>query len=198
VKLIKIFCISLIIITVTYCCRDEVCTQTFNSDVSIGLYENKLNANPFYAFSAFGIGRSDSILYDSTSKISPIKLPLDQNNDESKFVMDFTLLTDTLYIPDSTFLKDSIIAPNSDTLHIYKHSFKIKFKTETFSDTLTIQYSRKIELFSPECGFITNFELNEIHFSHNAIDSGLINEPIINNTNDINNNSNAENIKIFI
>jgi hypothetical protein len=171
-KTVKIFFTFFILITLFYCCRDEVCTSSMNSKVNINFYTNKSKAKSIPVFSAYGIGRSDSLLYKNKTKISSIGLPLDQNNDESKFIMYMTLVTDTIFKPDTNII-DSLVL-------------------KTFIDTMVIHYSRKIEMISPECGFVTIFELNNILTSHNAIDSCLIKLPTINIDN------NEENVKIFL
>ena len=86
--------------------------------------------------------------------------------------MEFTLITDTIFVPDTTLIDH--------------------FITKYYRDTMIIDYSHKLKLVSPQCGFVTVFQLNQIVSSHNAIDSTQIKNPVI----DIDNNE--ENIKIFI
>jgi hypothetical protein len=190
-KNIRIYILSVIASALIYCCRDEVCTQILISKVNIHFYTSSLQAKSIDRFIAYGLDRSDSLLYDTIKFITPISFPLDQNNDVSNFILNFNIIIDTIYVPDSTLVDSIITLPTPDTLHFYRHIEKPIPIEATFIDTLNIEYSRRIKLISPECGFVTIFDLKDIHLTHNIVDSSLISMPLINI------NSNEENIKIF-
>jgi hypothetical protein len=179
VKAVKSFCIFIIVIATTFSCKEDTCTKTYVSNVNIKFYDSTFKAYSFYSISIYGMGRNDSLLYSKAVNMDSILVPLDQNSDESKFILDCAL-------QDSVYLRDTIILkPAPHTVQLYKKLLK------TFIDTLTIQYKRKIILISPQCGFVTIFELNKLGTSHNLIDSSLVSVPLIKL------NSNEENIKIF-
>jgi hypothetical protein len=191
-KKIEILIFLIISTAIIYCCKDEVCTQNLISEVNIKFYDSASHTKAIDTLFLYGMGHSDSMLYDSAPKVSSVLLPLDQNTDLSRFILDFEIITSKTIIYDSIAEIDSIIpSPIPDTVFKYKHTQKTLYTTKTFIDTLTFNYSRQIKMISPECGFITFFELDTILSSNNLIDSILIKTPSIDN------NYDDENIKIY-
>ncbi len=63
-------------------------------------------------------------------------------------------------------------------------------RIESVADTLIFRYTRKLDFISENCGFSTEFTLNELENTNNLIDSVKIVNPVINR-------SQSENIKIY-
>ncbi len=59
------------------------------------------------------------------------------------------------------------------------------------NDTIWFDYQRKPNLISMDCGFVTFYEINEIDYTRNVIDSVNVDDPNISNSLD-------EHIKIFL
>jgi hypothetical protein len=167
--------------------------EPMTTHLNIHFYKNRTNKDSaIYHLLAYGIDHGDSLIYD-TNLISFIKLPLDQNNDQSRFILTMTAFVDTVHILDSTLVIDSIITePTPDTIWKFKYSFIVNNIFETYNETLTVGYNREIELVNPECGFSCNFRVDSIWSTNNIIDSIYIRKATLERGSD------EENIKIFL
>jgi hypothetical protein len=168
--------------------------ESMVSNVNIHFYKkNTVKDTALYYLSAYGYGHSDSLLYDSIYKSSDFSLPLNQTSDTSKFILDISLITDTIHIPDSIYLKDTIYYnPLPDTQKIYIDTFKVVNKPTLFHETLNISYSRKLVFVSHECGFTYDIVLDSAWSSKIKIDSIFIGNSTIER------GSEEENVKIFL
>jgi Family of unknown function (DUF6452) len=190
----KIFFLLIIAAAFVFACRDDSCSESMVSNVNIHFYKNKTTKDTaIYYLSVYGTGQSDSLIYDSSSMISNISLPIDHNNNQSEFILSFVTFSGTDTIVDSTLVVDSIIpAPEPDTIWKYKYSSHLKNIYENYTETLNIGYKRELELITPECGFTYIFNLDSIGSTKNIIDSIYTRKATIER------GSNEENIKIFL
>lgn len=192
-KKFKIFCFVTVLTAIAFSCRNETCMEPMTKHINIHFYKYRtIKDSSIYHISAYGNGQSDSLIYD-TNLISFIKLPLDENNDQSQFILTMTALINTVTIKDSTPEIDSIILePQPDTIWKYKYSSHIENIFETYPETLTVSYTRELDLVTPECGFSSIIKLDSIWSTTNIIDSIFIPKATIERGSD------EENVKIFL
>jgi len=84
----------------------------------------------------------------------------------NSFAVYSPLWTDSIYYSKagiSNSLKFQL-SPTGDTS-------KFVFSALGINDTLTFYYNRELFLISPECGFITNYNIDSLNFTKNQIDS---------------------------
>ncbi len=79
---------------------------------------------------------------------------------------------------------------NADKTNFILKVFNGKEKKE-YTDTITFDYSTTVKSEDVECGFTVSFELYDVNFTHNSIDSLFTEDVIV----DI---KNAQNIKIYL
>jgi hypothetical protein len=172
-KKITILCVLLIVFSTLFRCSEQ-CSQSIESSANIrfiAVSNSRVQSTPVFNLTATGIDRPDSFpdssIYKNAQKSSKIKVPFDPNADRCSYMFFFDS------IPERIIHKDTFL---------FYHSFR---------DTIHFIYSRKLKLLTPECGFIMEFRIDSVVFTHNGIDSVSVTQPDINT-------SNEENIKIYI
>ncbi len=84
----------------------------------------------------------------------------------SSLVVYSTLWNDSIY-----YSKEGISNSLKFQLSPTEDISEIVFSALGINDTLTFYYNRELFLISPECGFITNYNIDSINFTKNQIDS---------------------------
>jgi hypothetical protein len=161
-----------------------------DSSLNIHFYNksSKKDTAIYYLF-AYGTGNEESILIDTTYNTSSASLLLNLNSDTSQYLL--TLVTLVKSFTDSTKYYDSITpGPPPDTIWKYKKFVNRILATNT--ETLTVTYTRKIELVSHECGFSYYIQLDSVWSTKKIINSVSINKALIER------GINEDNIKIFL
>ena len=185
-----------IILFFSSCSEPEYCTLPTVAKTNIGFYtqiDGELEEEVMYGFWACGLG-TDSLINSDTSAVKSLSLELSESNDSCSFIFRFNVVIDTLTpqiiidtiidldtIPNTppTFAFDSILSELPDTLPGIT-----QYLTITFTDTLQFNYKRQLYYISPACGFIYNYELGEIQYTKNYIDTILIVNPLVNTSNE--------------
>jgi hypothetical protein len=163
-------------------------------NVNIHFYKrNTAKDTSIYKFSAYGSGHSDSLIYNNTSNQSFFQLPLDLTSDQSQFILEIIVFSDTIHVPDSCCPKDTVTAISfPDTIKIYTDTFRVVNRYKPYPETLIFSYTRELEMVSPECGFSYIIKLDSLWSTTNIIDSIFIQKTTIER------GSNEDNIKIFL
>jgi hypothetical protein len=162
----------------TSCEQNINCDQEKQSHFNIGFYTHKngeVKDSLIDNFTLNGIDRPDSlpdsILYNAVNNINRILLPPAPNQDYCDFVLFFDSIPEIHTI-------NTVVPPVDTVIYI------------AIYDTISLRYTRKLRLISPECGFTNDYKLEQITTSHNAIDSASIIKQEITS-------GYEENIKIF-
>ena len=138
----KILILIIIYTSLLFSCKESACNLTTKSVLKIGFYTIKNNTEtltPFDSLTIYGIGKEGNLLYNASSNINSVFIPLSQNQDISSFVIN----------------------------------------TKGTLDTLSISYTRHLQLVSKECGFSTIFEISNVNLSKNRFNSFKIINPTI-------------------
>lgn len=186
------------------CTQNEICTKTMLSEVHVGFYgveDDELVKRTIYIFRATGEGL-DSLINADTTGVTEVDLQLSEQRDSCVFLFNYSIVVDTMitYIVRDTIIEngsvpDSISIITTDSLLMYTFpdtlSAKVQYKTVEVSDTLKFYYARELSFVSTPCGFIYNYRLSDIKYTHNYIDTVFIIDPYISTLDD-------ENIQILL
>ncbi len=192
------------------CTQNEICTQTMLSEVHVGFYgivveedddEDEMERRSVYMLHATGEGL-DSLINADTTGVSAIDLQLSEQSDSCAFLFRFSIVVDTIitYLVRDTIIEngsvpDSISIITTDSLLMYSFpdtlSTKTQYITVDVSDTLRFYYTRELTFVSTPCGFMYNYRLSDIKYTHNYIDTIFIIDPYISTLDD-------ENIQILL
>jgi len=173
---VKRLIIAILSITLIYlfhsCDQGKVCQDELESYANAGFYTDKggtLKDTTFEEFEVRGIQNPDTIPFDTIREKQSVRLRLSQGSDSCTYFFSFAVY-------------DSI--PTLDVMHglIWGISYYI-------SDTMKLYYTRQIYLVSPDCGFSHHYELIDLSYTNNMIQSAEIAISEIGNFNE-------ENIKI--
>lgn len=92
IKIVLVACFFILFIS---CESEDTCEQTVISTLKAGFYsiqDSIPEAISVDNFTAYGIGRSDSLIYDGENSVSSFELPLSPSSDTTGFI--FTLDTE--------------------------------------------------------------------------------------------------------
>lgn len=187
------------IVVLYSCAQEEYCAESVESTMNIGFYsmhDEEMVDTSFYKFWARGY-QQDSLINSDTTSISGVLLPLSNSEDSCTFIFSYTIILDTITtyiildtlislgtVPDSLSIiaKDSLILLSlPDTL-----TSSTQLITHNLKDTLRFYYTRQLLYLSPACGFMYNYNLHGVSFTHNCIDTVLITKPYISTLNEEN------------
>ncbi|MBN2522625.1 MAG: hypothetical protein JXB24_05090 [Bacteroidales bacterium] len=168
--------ISILSIALIYffhsCNQEKICQDELESYANAGFYTDKdgtLKDTTFEEFKVRGLQNPDTIPFDTLREEQSVRLRLSQGSDSCTYVFSFAVY-------------DSIPSPDTAGKLIWSVSYYIE-------DTMKLNYTRQIYLVSPDCGFSHYFELIDLSYTNNMIQSAEIAISEIGNFNE-------ENIKI--
>ncbi len=167
--------LSIILIYLFHSCdQGKVCQDELESYANAGFYTDKggtLKDTTFEEFSVRGIQDPDTIPFDTLKEKQSVRLRLSQGSDSCEYVFSFAVY-------------DSVLILINDTVEELR--WDISYYVE---DTMKLSYTRQIYLVSPDCGFSHHYDLIDLSYTNNMIQSAEIAISEIGNFNE-------ENIKI--
>jgi len=148
-----------ILISYQSCDQTEFCNDALDPNANARFRINVdgvLKDTAFEALVFKGIQTPDTISFDTLYNRNSVLLPLPQKSDSCKFVLSFAVF-------------DSIEVEVNDTVQekIWGISYFV-------NDTLQLYFTRLMYLISSDCGFAHLFELQEMDYTTNMIQSAQI------------------------
>lgn len=143
------------ILLLTGCQPQEVCEEATDSSLRIGFYSTENNnevSRAIDSLSVYGIGRSDSLIYNNTKNVSRIELPLDANNNQCSFVLVFPGANDTIRLEYTQDL--NLVSVECGFVLFYNitgvnHTGNYIIRAETHISEVTNSLDEHIKLFVP-------------------------------------------------
>lgn len=138
------------------CQQQEVCEEATDSSLRIGFYSTDDNNNEISlsvdSLSVYGIGRSDSLIYNNQRNVSRIELPLDATHEACGFVLVFEEHTDTLMLNYTHDL--NLVSVECGFVLFYKlneasHTLHHILRTEVIFDEVTNSLDEHIKIHLP-------------------------------------------------
>jgi hypothetical protein len=160
-----------ILLSYQSCDQTEICSDSLEANANVRFWidvDGVLQDTVFEALVYKGIQTPDTISFDTLYNKNSILLPLPQESDSCIFVLSFAVF-------------DSIEAETNNTAQdsIWDISYFV-------NDTLRLNFTRLMYLVSSDCGFAHLFEMQEIDYTTNMIQSAEIVNSEINELNEEN------------
>lgn len=159
IVLVPLFSIG-VILFLNHCSTNGVCTESTESLATLKFYtiiNGKETDTSVYSLTLYGTPPPDSneIIYNGISNVNSLVFPMDHTQDFCSFDL-------TFHIPDTIFTIDTTIVSIID-----------------YTDHITFQYERSLQLITPECGFGYYFILDSILHTNTIIKSIEIINPLL-------------------